>query len=60
MALKSCGGTKGKTYKTVVDTKIDQLFIVTDNLDIYIVPINEIKNRSTINLCDKYDKYKVK
>lgn len=59
VALKSCGGTKGKTYKTVVDTKVDELFIVTDNLDIYIIPINEINNKSTLNLCEKYEKYKI-
>ena len=29
VALKSCGGTKGGTYKTVVDTNIDEVFIVT-------------------------------
>lgn len=23
VALKSCGGTKGKTYKTLIETKID-------------------------------------
>ena len=31
VALKSCGGTKGGTYKTVVDTNIDEVFIVTDS-----------------------------
>lgn len=29
VALKSCGGTKGETYKTVIDTNIDDIFIVT-------------------------------
>ena len=28
VALKSCGGTKGKTYKTLIDTDIDYLFIL--------------------------------
>ena len=60
VALKSCGGTKGKTYKTLVDTKIDELFIVTDNLDIYIIPIDKIENRTTLNLCEKYEIYKAK
>ena len=59
VALKSCGGTKGKTYKTVADTKIDELFILTEKLDIYIIPIEQIKNKSTINLCEKYEKYKI-
>lgn len=59
VALKSTGGTKGNTYKTVIDTKIDKLFIVTDKLDIYIIPIENIENRTTLNLCDKYKKYKI-
>ncbi len=25
----------------------------------YLIPKNEIKNRATINLCDKYAKYKI-
>ena len=25
LALKSCGGTKGSTYKTVIETNIDEL-----------------------------------
>lgn len=59
VALKSCGGTKGKTYKTVVDTNVDYLFVATDNVDMYLIPIENIKNRSTLNLCDKYRIYKL-
>lgn len=59
VSLKSCGGTKGITYKTVIDTNVDELFILTNNLDIYIIPINVIENRGTINLCSKYQRYKV-
>lgn len=59
VALKSCGGTKGTTYKTVVDTNVDYIFIVTDKIDMYLIPKKEITNRSTLNLCDKYDMYKI-
>ncbi len=59
VSLKSCGGTKGKTYKTVIETNIDELFIVTDTMNIFIIPIEVIKNKSTINLCEKYEKYKI-
>jgi len=59
VALKSCGGTKGKTYKTIIDTNIDELFIVTEDLNLYIFPIKEIRNKSTLNICSKYDNYKV-
>lgn len=58
VALKSCGGTKGKTYKTVIETKIDEVFILTEDLKIYIIPIEEINNKSTLNICDKYDQYR--
>lgn len=60
VALKSCGGTKGCTYKTILNTNIDEIFIVTDNLDIYIIPIDKVENYSTLNLCDKYSMFKVK
>lgn len=60
VALKSCGGTKGTTYKTVVDTNVDYIFVVTDKMDMYLIPKREINNRSTLNLCDKYEKYKIK
>ncbi len=59
VALKSCGGTKGKTYKTVIETNIDELFILTNDLQIYILPIEIINNKSTLNICNKYDKYRV-
>ena len=60
VALKSCGGTKGETYKTIIDTKIDEVFIVTDTMEMFIIPIEEIKNKSTLNLSEKYEKNKVK
>ena len=59
VALKSCGGTKGKTYKTVIETNVDEVFILLENLKMYIIPIKEIKNKSTLTICDKYNKYKV-
>ena len=60
VALKSCGGTKGKTYKTIINTNIDEVFIVTDNIEIYIIPIKKIENYTTLNLCEKYKNYKVR
>lgn len=60
VALKSCGETKGETYKTIIDTKIDEVFIVTDTMEMFIIPIEEIKNKTTLNLCEKYEKNRVK
>ena len=59
VALKSCGGTKGNTYKTVIDTNVDYLFVVTKETDMYMIPKEIISKRSTLNLCDKYKKYKI-
>jgi hypothetical protein len=59
VALKSCGGTNGKTYKTIIDTEVDFVFIVTEDKNIYLIPKDIIKNRATLNLCDKYISYKV-
>lgn len=58
VALKSCGGTNGSTYKTLVDTKVDLLCVISKDLEIYVIPVDKIKNKSTINLCDRYLKYK--
>ena len=59
VALKSCGGTKGRTYKKLIDTHIDKLFIVNEQKEMYLIPKEEITNGSTLNLCDKYKKYLV-
>lgn len=60
LALKSCGGTKGKTYKTVIETKVNLLFIVTETIDMYLIPIHLINNKSTITLGKEYEKYRIK
>ena len=60
IALKSCGGTKGKTYKTLIETNVDDLFILTEDMGMYIIPIDKINNKSTLNICDKYKEYRVK
>ena len=59
VALKSCGGTKGKTYKRVIDTYIEEVFILTEKKEMYAIPINIIKNKSTLAICEKYEKYRV-
>ena len=59
VALKSCGGTKGVTYKTLVNTRVDFLFVLLADKTMYLIPTNEIKNIATINIGEKYNKYKV-
>ena len=38
----------------------DFLFVLNEKLEMYLIPKNKISNKSTLNLCDKYIKYKVK
>ncbi len=57
VALKSCGGTNGKTYKTLIETNIDEVFILLENMEIYIIPIEKIKNKSTLIICKKSKKF---
>ena len=59
VALKSCGGTKGKEYKTIINTKIDYVFILDAKQNMYLLTKKEINNRSTFNLGKKAKKYKV-
>lgn len=42
--LSSCGGTLGQVYKTVKDTDIDILFVVTELLELYEIPFKELEN----------------
>ena len=59
VSLKSCGGTKGKTYKRFKDTSVDLLFILLADSSMYLIPSNKISNSSTITLTPKYQKYLV-
>lgn len=58
VSLKSCGGTKGTTYKTIVETDIDLLFIFTELQEIYEIPIKDIVATSTLNLGPERQKYR--
>lgn len=59
VALRSYGGTRGNTYKTLIDTDVDYVFILNKDKEIYLIPKKKIKNRNTLNLCKKVGKYKV-
>ena len=59
VALKSSGGSKRKIYKTVVDTNIDYLFVVTKNLELYLIPKHALSNKYTLNLGKNFDRYLV-
>lgn len=57
--MKSCGGTKGKTYKTFNKTNVDLLFILTQDKEMFLIPKDAIKNKTTINITDTIRKYEV-
>ena len=38
----------------------DFLFVLNEKSEMYLIPKDKIFNKSTLNLCDKYIKYKVK
>lgn len=57
LLLASSGGTNGKVYKTVKDTKIDLLFALCGDGTMYLIPIKEIKNSKSINLVKEKSKF---
>ncbi|HVM13461.1 MAG TPA: group I intron-associated PD-(D/E)XK endonuclease [Egibacteraceae bacterium] len=36
----------------------DLLFILSDDGDIYVIPSRDVTTRTTINLCEKYERYR--
>lgn len=59
VGLRSISGSSKLSYKTVPDTDIDYLFIVTANKEQYIIPLLDITAVSCITLNDKVEQYKV-
>lgn len=53
VSLKSSGGTKGKLYKRVKDTKIDRVFVVCTNGWMFDIPMSAITQKSVLPLCDR-------
>ena len=49
ISLKSSGGTNGSCYKRVIDTDIDLLFVLCEDMTMYLFPKSIITQRSTIN-----------
>ena len=58
--LSSWGGNNGGTkYGTVKDGSADLLFVLTENKDMYLIPVNVITQNTALNLTHDYDKYKI-
>lgn len=59
VALKSCGGTKGSVYKTIVDTNIDILFVFTELQEMYEIPFADIHTTSSLSLGPDRQHYRI-
>lgn len=59
VCLKSSGGTKGKIYSTVASSNATYLYILHSNGDSWFMPITSDLPKSSMNLGDKYLKYKL-
>jgi hypothetical protein len=59
--LRTCGGNRSGCgiYKNFDPTKIDLLFILCINGDIYCIPCSKLTNKTYITLGSKYKDYKI-
>ena len=56
--LRVKGGNSGRVLKKFDPTKVDILFVLTDDGTFYLIPTNQISNTSTINLGEKVEQFK--
>ena len=43
ITLRSCGGTKGKVYDTIINhPELDYVFAVNKNMDSWLIPVSDI------------------
>lgn len=59
VSVRSCGGTKGTAYKTVKDTNVDLLFVLTGDGELYEIPREKITQTSAITLGEQMQNYLV-
>lgn len=57
--LQSCGGTAGTMYKTVKDTDVDVLFVLTELQEMYEIPIEAITSARSLGLGPERQEYRV-
>lgn len=58
VSVSSSGGTKGERYKTVKDTNVDILFVVTELMELYEVPKSAIMASCSMNLGPSMQEYR--
>ena len=60
VGLKTCGGNRsGQTIKTFEENSSDLLFVLTGNGSCYSIPRSEITAKTSLNLGDKYQIFRV-
>lgn len=59
VTLKSSGGTKGEVYKTVINTTIEKVFVLTEKMEMYLIPLQEIITVNTLTLTPDRQKFRV-
>lgn len=60
VSLKTCGGNRsGQTIKKFDENSSDLLFILLENGDMYLIPREDIKGSTSINLGVSMSKYKI-
>lgn len=46
--LKSCGGTNGSAYDTVLNHPLDYLFCLDKDLHMFVIPMNDVRQSGNI------------
>lgn len=59
VSIKSCGGTNGSVYKTLLDTNVDYLFVLTEKQEMYEIPLCDISAFNALNLGPDRQCYRV-
>lgn len=58
-SVSSSGGISNEIYKTVKDTEVDILFVVTELMELYEIPIEEVKSARSFSLGPSRQCYRV-
>ena len=49
ISLRSCGGTHGGTYDTVINHPVDLLFCLDKDLNMYVIPVDILRKAGRTN-----------
>ena len=49
ISLRSCGGTNGGAYDTVINNPVDLLFCLDKELNMYVIPVEELRRVNRVS-----------